>query len=83
MKIVFESENRRAVAKINDLVIGFCKYEEIGFVWNIVSTFVDSNYQGKGIAKELVKVVINNAKKENKKLISDCSYAKKILEKIT
>lgn len=82
MKIVFESENRRAVAKINDLVIGFCKYEEIGSVWNIVSTFVDSNYQGKGIAKELVKVVIKNAKKENKKLISDCSYAKKILEKI-
>lgn len=82
MKIVFENENRRAVAKINDLVIGFCKYEEIGSVWNIVSTFVDSNYQGKGIAKELVKVVIKNAKKENKKLISDCSYAKKILEKI-
>lgn len=83
MEIVFEKENKRVVAKINDLVIGFCKYEEKGSVWNIVSTFVDPNYRGKGISKELVEIVISNARKENKKLVADCSYAKKILEKIT
>ena len=33
-----------------------------------------------GIAKILVKCVIENSKKYNKKLIAECSYAKKILE---
>ena len=37
--------------------------------------------QGQGIAKQLVLEVISNAKTQKKKVIADCSYAKKVLEK--
>ena len=38
-------------------------------------------YQGQGIARKLVECVIENAKKSNKKLIADCSYARIVLER--
>ena len=49
--------------------------------WNIVHTEVDSLYQGQGIARKLVECIISMAKSQNKKLIADCSYAKKVMEK--
>ena len=50
-------------------------------IWNIIHTEVKASYQGQGIAKKLVLEVLESAKKEGKKVIADCSYAKKILEK--
>ena len=41
---------------------------------------VNKSHQGQGIARKLVENVIENAKKYNKKIIADCSYAKKIIE---
>lgn len=81
MKIVFEELNNRAVVFDNQTIIGECDYIIQGDIWNIVHTIVDSKYQGQGIARKLVECVIDNAKKENKQVIADCSYAKKILEK--
>lgn len=81
MKIVFEKLNKRAVVFDNQTIIGECDYNIQGDIWNIVHTIVDSKYQGQGIARKLVECVIENAKKENKQVIADCSYAKKILEK--
>ena len=81
MKIVFEELNNRAVVFDNQTIIGECDYIIQGDIWNIVHTIVDSKYQGQGIARKLVECVIENAKKENKQVIADCSYAKKILEK--
>ena len=81
MKIVFEELNKRAVVFDNQTIIGECDYIIQGDIWNIVHTIVDSKYQGQGIARKLVECVIDNAKKENKQVIADCSYAKKILEK--
>lgn len=81
MKIVFEELNKRAVVFDNQTIIGECDYIIQGDIWNIVHTIVDSKYQGQGIARKFVKCVIENAKKENKQVIADCSYAKKILEK--
>lgn len=81
MKIVFEELNNMAVVFDNQTIIGECDYIIQGDIWNIVHTIVDSKYQGQGIARKLVECVIENAKKENKQVIADCSYAKKILEK--
>lgn len=49
--------------------------------WNIIHTEVSNLYQGQGIARRLVECVIENAKKYNKKVIADCSYAKRIVDK--
>ena len=81
IEIIFEKENNRAVAYDNTIQVGECDFLETENYWNITHTEVNNEYQGQGIAKKLVECIIENAKKENKKLIAECSYAKKILEK--
>ena len=79
MRISFE-ENK-SVAYDNDKQIGECDFVEKEDTWNIVHTEVSNAYQGQGIARKLVECVIENAKKCNKKLVADCSYAKIVLER--
>ena len=78
IKIKFE-ENK-SVAFDDDKKIGECDFIEENDTWNIIHTEVDNTYQGQGIAKKLVECVIENAKKQNKNIIADCSYAKRVLE---
>jgi len=80
IQIQFIKNENRAVAYDNNKEIGECEFIETENVWNIIHTGVDIKYQGKGIAKDLVNCIIENAKKWNKNLISECSYAKKVLE---
>ena len=82
IEIKYEKESNRAVAYIDNVEVGECVYEVGDNVWNIIHTEVDSTYQGQGIAKKLVECIIENAKKENKKLIASCSYAKIVLERL-
>ena len=78
IKIKFE-ENK-SVAYDENKKIGECDFIEENDTWNIIHTEVDNTYQGQGIAKKLVECVIENAKKQNKNIIADCSYAKRVLE---
>lgn len=80
INIKFVKKENRAVAYDDEIEIGECQFEEQEEEWNIVHTGVNSKYQGKGIAKKLVKSVIENARIFNKNLISECSYAKKIIK---
>lgn len=81
INIKFIKEENRAVAYDDEIEIGECKFKEMEETWNIIHTGVDSKYQGQGIAKRLVKCVIENAKNFSKNLIAECSYAKKLVEK--
>ncbi|MBS6251623.1 MAG: N-acetyltransferase [Clostridium sp.] len=78
--IKFIKSENRAVAYDGKNEIGKCKFEEMENIWNIVHTGVDGKYQGQGIAKKLVKCIMENSKKCNKNIIAECSYAKKIIE---
>lgn len=78
--IKFIEKENRAVAYDNEIEIGECEFEELEDTWNIIHTAVDQRYKGQGVAKTLVKCVIENSKKCNKNLIAECSYAKRILE---
>ena len=80
IEIVFKNEENRAVAYDNDKEIGECTFVENENTWNIVHTEVDNAYQGQGIARKLVECVIENAKKANKEIVADCSYAKRVIE---
>lgn len=80
IKIIFNKEKNRTVAMDGDIEIGECDFIEFEEYWNIVHTEVNSLYQGQGIARKLVESVIENAKNYGKRLESDCSYAKKIIE---
>ena len=76
----FIKKENRAVAFDNEIEIGECEFKESENIWNIIHTSVDKKYQGQGIAKTLVKFIIENSEKYNKNIIAECSYAKKILE---
>ncbi len=79
--IKFLKDENRAVIYDEGIEIGECNFVENENTWNIVHTGVDSKYQGQGLARQLVECIIENAKKHNKNLIADCSYAKKVIEK--
>lgn len=81
IEIKFDKQNNKSIAFDNNTQIGECDFIETKENWNIVHTEVNNSYQGQGIARKLVEIVIENAKKYNKNLISDCSYAKKVLDK--
>lgn len=80
IEIKFEEKNHKSVAYDNNIQIGECDYIETEDFWNIIHTEVNNSYQGQGIARKLVECIIENAKKYNKELIADCSYAKKVIE---
>ena len=80
IEIKFDENNNKSIAYDNNIQIGECDYIEAGETWNIVHTEVNNSYQGQGIARKLVECIIENAEKHNKKLIAECSYAKKVIE---
>lgn len=79
--IKFIIDKQKSIALDNNFLIGECEYIVNDNTWNIIHTTVNSNYQGQGIAKRLVLKVLENAEKNNIKVIADCSYAKKIINK--
>lgn len=81
IEIKFEKENNKSIAYDNNKEIGECLFIEDGEYWNIVHTEVSSPYQGQGIARKLVEKVIENAKINDRKIMADCSYAKRIIER--
>lgn len=82
INIKFLKEENKAVIYDEEIEIGECNFIENENIWNIIHTEVNSKYQGQGLARKLVECIIENAKKHNKNLIADCSYAKKVIENI-
>ena len=80
INIIFNKDTRRAIALDDDIQIGLCEYDiEEDASWNIFHTFVDSKYQGQGIARRLVENIMENAASSKCKIRATCSYAKKII----
>lgn len=79
IKIKFETN--KSVAYDDDKKIGECDFINQNDTWNIVHTEVNNEYQGQGIARKLVECVVEEAKEKTKKVIAECLYAKRILEK--
>ena len=69
-KIWLEDENGKEIAYVE-----FPEKEEN--IVDIQHTVVDDSLRGKGIAGELMKNAAEYLKKNNKKAIHSCSYAKK------
>ncbi|MBQ8379950.1 MAG: N-acetyltransferase [Clostridia bacterium] len=81
IEIKFEKDQNKSIALDNNTQIGECEFIEQEGTWNIVHTEVNNLYQGQGIARKLVECVLENAKKYNKNVVADCSYAKRVIEK--
>ena len=80
IEIKFDKNNNKSIAYDNHIKIGECDFIELEECWNIIHTEVSNLYQGQGIARRLVESVVENAKKYNKDIVAECSYAKKVIE---
>lgn len=79
IKYEFEKRECRSAAYDQDQLIGVCEYTIESGKWYIMHTYVESQYQGQGIARKLVELVVSEAKKENIQVVPICSYAVKLL----
>lgn len=79
MNYIKEENRIYCVNEKNDVIAEITFKEVKKGVFDINHTFVDESLRGQGIAKELVKMAVEEI--ENKKGIvtASCSYAKKLL----
>lgn len=82
IEIKFDKNNNKSIALDKENKIGECVFIEDEEYWNIIHTEVSNLYQGQGIARRLVENIIENSRIYNKKLIAECSYAKKIINEL-
>lgn len=61
---------------------GILTYEDKGDVIDAQHTIVKPEFGGQGLAGELVRQLVEDARKENKKILGTCSYVEKKLESI-
>ena len=80
IKIEFDRKNNMSIAYDDNTTVGKCEFLNMADTWNIIHTEVNESYQGQGIARKLVEIIIEEAKKNNKNLVADCSYAMKIIK---
>lgn len=59
---------------------GILTYEDKGDVIDAQHTIVKPEFGGQGLAGELVKQLVEDARKENKKILGTCSYVERKLE---
>lgn len=80
ISVVFEENLNRSAAYKDGNLIGECEFDVNDNKWNIVHTGVRPAFEGQGIAKRLLKKVVEQARLKNVKIVPICSYARKVLE---
>lgn len=82
MRVEFEKNmNRSAVYDENDKLVGESTFSPSDTIWIIEHTSVDGALRGHGYASKLIEKIVENARKENVKIIPLCPYAKREFEK--
>ncbi len=73
-----EEKNRFVIHTENNQEAGEITWSDAGTEMMIVDhTFVDPQYRGHQLAQKLVEHVVDKARRENKKIIPLCPFAKK------
>lgn len=79
IEIVFEPDCKRSAAYDGAQKIGECEFSVSDKIWIISHTGVRPAYEGKGIAKKLVLKVIEEARKNEAKIMPLCPYANRMM----
>ncbi len=79
ISFIYEKHQHRTAAYDGDACIGECDYIEKDGAWVITHTVVKETYRNQNIAKDLVLLLVEEAKRINVAIIPECSYAKKVL----
>ena len=79
IKIVFDEPNNQSLAIFEDKPIWEWQFDVKDGKWFIMNTGVRPEFGGRGIAKQLVLKIIEEARKINIKIVPICSYAVKVM----
>ena len=79
----FERERDRAAAyDQSEQEVGECTFVKSKNLWVIDHTFVAPDIRGHNIASSLIKIIVEQARNSNVKIVPLCSFAKKEFMKI-
>ena len=73
--ILYEEQQNRSAAYDDKKEIGESTIVPSESIWIIDHTFVDPTYRGNQIAEKLVAVLVDEAGKQDKKIVPLCPYA--------
>lgn len=59
----------------------YLKYRSRGGIMYVDATFTPKEYRGRGLAEKLMKAIIEYARKNEFKIVPNCSYAKSYFER--
>ena len=80
-EVKIEFKGNKSVALLGNNEIGVCEFKDSDEGWVIFHTEVNPNYKGQGIAKRLLDAIVNEARNKKIKIIPECSYAKKVMNR--
>ena len=80
-EVKIEFKGNKSVALFGNNEIGVCEFKDSDEGWIIFHTEVNPNYKGQGIAKRLLDAIVNEARNRKIKIIPECSYAKKVMNR--
>ena len=78
--IQYDAARRRFTLNQNNHEAGYLTYRLLDSGWDIDHTIVLPDFQGQGLARQLVEAALAEAKKQNIRVQASCSYADKILK---
>ncbi len=81
IKIIFESEKNRSVAYDKNIEVGESTFSKSEKLWIIDHTVIENDYGGQGISRKLIAELVEQARKNNVKIMPLCPFAKKEFEK--
>ncbi len=77
IEIVFEEDRNRVVAYDGALEAGELTFRRNEEFWTLDHTYVDRQYRGQEIAQKMMKLVVEEAKNADTKILPRCSFAQK------
>lgn len=81
IEVNYHKLEQRSVAFDKGTEIGECTYSVEDNMWVINHTFVDSQHGGRGIAKQLVELLVHEARQAGVTVRATCSYAVRLFAK--
>lgn len=81
--IQFMQEERRAVALLEDQIVGYASYVDSkgDAIWILDHTYVDNNLRGQGIAAQIVDAVVDEARMQGVKIDPECPYVETLFKR--
>jgi predicted GNAT family acetyltransferase len=80
IEVRHNASDRRYEAKV-DGYLSVCEYELTGGRMVLTHTFVPPELRGRGIAEQLVRTALNDARAAGNKVVPACSYVARFIER--